>query len=68
MDAFVSMLRGFEGVDLSGSGAEDVGGGGGSMMVGDGLDIGSGSAGIGSSADEVSMVMCWVTGGLCRIV
>lgn len=36
------------------------GGGGGSM--GEGLDIGSGSEGIGSSADEVSMVMCFVVG------
>lgn len=58
VDAFVSMLEGFEVVDLSKSDTEDVGGGGGSMMVKDGLDIGSGSAGMGSSADEVSMVMC----------
>ena len=33
VDAFVSMLRGFEGEDFSGSGTEDVGGGGGSMMA-----------------------------------
>lgn len=58
VDAFASMLEGLDDVDLSKSGTEDVGGGGGSMIVKDGLDIGSGSAGIGSSADEVSMVMC----------
>lgn len=59
------------GVDLAGvvafsaSGAAEVGGGGGSMTAGEGFEIGSGRAGIGSSAEEVSMVMCLVTGGDC---
>lgn len=41
------------------------GGGGGSMTDGasDGFDRGSGRAGIGSSAEDVSMVMCFVVGG-----
>jgi hypothetical protein len=51
------MFMGLDGVDLSGSEAADVGGGGGSMMAGDGFDIGSGRAGIVSSADELSIVM-----------
>lgn len=58
MDALVSMFRGFCGVNLSGSKAAEAGGGGGSMIVGEGFAIGSGSDGIGSSADEVSIVMC----------
>lgn len=43
----------------------EEGGGGGSMTegAGDGLERGSGSEGMASSADEVSMVMCFVTGG-----
>lgn len=47
-----------------------VGGGGGSMTegAGDGLDRGSGRAGIGSSAEDVSMVMCFVVGGDCLSV
>jgi hypothetical protein len=58
------------------SGVEDgsdvtdvVGGGGGSIncAAGEGLDTGSGSKGIGSSED-VSMVMCFVTGGVVRTV
>lgn len=45
-------------------GSED-GGGGGSMtdIAGDGFESGSGSDGIGSSDEEVSMVMCLVLGG-----
>lgn len=43
----------------------DEGGGGGSMTdgVGEGLERGSGSDGMGSSADEVSIVICFVIGG-----
>lgn len=62
----VSRLGGFDGVVLDGSLA--TGGGGGSITdegAGDGLEMGSGSDGIGSSADEVSIVMCFVTGGDC---
>jgi hypothetical protein len=47
-------------------GSEDGGGGGGGSITdgaGDGLESGSGSDGIGSSADEVSIVMCFVVGG-----
>lgn len=31
--------------------------------AGEGLEMGSGSAGIGSSSEDVSMVICFVTGG-----
>lgn len=50
-------------------GSED-GGGGGSMTegTGDGLERGSGSDGIASSDDEVSIVICFVTGGEVRRV
>ena len=43
----------------------DDGGGGGSMtdVAGDGFERGSGSDGIGSSDEEVSIVMCFVLGG-----
>lgn len=46
------------------SDAGAAGGGGGSITdeAGDGFETGSGSNGIGSSADEVSMVMCLVGG------
>lgn len=53
------------------SAGADVGGGGGSIswfVGGEGPETGSGSAGIGSSAEEVSIVMCFVTGGDCRRV
>lgn len=66
----VSKFRCLDGVDnFSGSGAEDVGGGGGgSITAGSGLEIGSGRAGMGSSAEDVSIVMCFVTGGDCLSV
>ena len=57
--------------DIEPSAVADAGGGGGSMTedgAGEGLDSGSGNDGIGSSADEVSIVMCFVTGGLCLSV
>ncbi len=54
--------------DFSVSDAAEVGGGGGSMTAGEGLEMGSGSAGIGSSAEDVSIVMCFVTGGVCLSV
>lgn len=63
----VSRFSGFAS-DLSPSVADDEeGGGGGSMTdgAGDGFEIGSGRAGMGSSADDVSIVMCLVTGGDC---
>lgn len=43
------------------------GGGGGSMteVAGDGFETGSGREGIGSSADDVSMVICLVAGSDC---
>lgn len=43
----------------------DDGGGGGSMTdgAGDGFERGSGSDGIASSEDDVSMVICFVAGG-----
>lgn len=47
-------------------GSEDGGGGGGGSITegaGDGLESGSGSDGIGSSDDDVSIVMCLVVGG-----
>lgn len=47
-------------------GSDEGGGGGGGSITegaGDGLESGSGSDGIGSSGDEVSIVMCFVTGG-----
>ena len=46
--------------------AAAAGRGGGSITeetAGDGLETGSGKAGIGSSADDVSIVMCFVVGG-----
>lgn len=54
--------------DFSASGVADVGGGGGSMTAEEGLETGSGSAGIGSSAEDVSIVICFVTGGDCLSV
>jgi hypothetical protein len=50
--------------------SRDVGGGGGSITdgAGEGLDKGSGRGARGSSEDDVSMVMCLVTGGLCLSV
>jgi hypothetical protein len=50
--------------------SKDVGGGGGSITdeAGEGFVKGSGREGIGSSEDDVSMVMCLVTGGLCLSV
>ena len=36
--------------------------------AGEGFDSGSGSDGIASSEDEVSIVMCFVIGGLCLSV
>lgn len=51
--------------------AADVGGGGGGSMIGapgECFETGSGRDGIGSSDDEVSMVMCFVVGGDCRRV
>lgn len=62
----VSRFRALE-VDVFVS-PEAGGGGGGSMTeeaAGDALVNGSGREGIGSSGDEVSMVMCFVTGGDC---
>lgn len=51
------------------AGSEATGGGGGGSMTegaGEGLDTGSGKAGIESSAELVSMVMCFVgTGAPC---
>ena len=66
MEALVSVLADdLDGVaDFSASGPADVGGGGGSMTVEDGLETGSGSAGMVSSED-VSIVICLVTGGVC---
>jgi hypothetical protein len=63
-DTAVSRLRGavlVVGVGVS----TETGGGGGSITegAGDGLESGSGNAGMGSSADDVSMVMFFVTGG-----
>lgn len=51
-------------LELRAIGSAD-GGGGGSITegAGDGFESGSGSDGIGSSADEVSIVMCFVVGG-----
>lgn len=73
VDAPVSKFRDLDGVvTFSGSDpAAEVGGGGGGSMTegaGDGLEMGSGSAGIGSSAEDVSMVICFVTCGVCRSV
>ena len=58
-----SVVGVFVGVAL-GSAADVGGGGGGSMTgaAGDCTEIGSGRDGIGSSGDEVSMVMCLVVG------
>lgn len=52
---------------LAAASAED-GGGGGSITegAGDGLESGSGRDGMGSSDDEVSIVMFLVTGGEVR--
>jgi len=63
----VSTLRFLElGADVS----ETTGGGGGSIIeaAGDGLERGSPSDGMASSADDVSIVICLVTGGACRNV
>lgn len=71
VDDDVSFAAVFDGVDVAGSPSTTVGGGGGSMTdgAGDGpFDRGSGSEGIGSSADEVSIVICFVGGGDCRRV
>lgn len=72
VDDPVSEFGNLEGVaDLSLSTAPvDDGGGGGSMTdgAGEGLESGSGSAGMASSGEEVSMVICFVVGGDCRKV
>lgn len=51
------------------AGASVAGGGGGGSMTeegaGEALVSGSGNEGIGSSADELSIVMCFVTAGDC---
>lgn len=46
------------------------GGGGGSMTegAGEGFESGSGNDGIASSDEDVSIVMCFVTGGAVRSV
>ena len=65
VEALVSAFKPFDGVEEV-SEAEDAGGGGGSITdagAGDGLERGSGRAGIGSSAEDVSMVMFLVIGG-----
>lgn len=36
--------------------------------AGEGFEMGSGREGIASSDDDVSIVICFVTGGLCRNV
>lgn len=61
--AFVSVLA------LLAMGSAE-GGGGGSMTdgAGEGFESGSGNDGIASSADEVSIAMCLVTGGAVRSV
>lgn len=61
VEAFVSTESGFEDASVE----VGTGGGGGSMTkgAGDGLEMGSGRDGIESSADEVSIVMCFVFGG-----
>jgi hypothetical protein len=68
VDEFVSAFGVLVGV-ASWPGAE-VGGGGGSMTdVGGGdFAIDSGKGGMGSSEEEVSMVICFVTGGVWRSV
>ena len=59
----VSKFSGLVGVVAVDS-VDVAGGGGGSIDgAGDGLERGSGSSGIGSSADDVSIVKCLVTGG-----
>jgi len=57
-----SALEGFTCADV----ASQVGGGGGSITCdpGDGPDRGSGSSGIGSSAEDVSIVICLVVTGV----
>jgi hypothetical protein len=57
------------GVDIGSEVLDVVGGGGGSMAGAaiEGFDTGSGSNGIRSS-EEVSMVICFVTGGAIRTV
>lgn len=64
VDAPVSVFCPLEDVGVLSEAAE-VGGGGGSMTegAGDCLDSGSGRDGIGSSDDEVSIVMFFVDGG-----
>lgn len=64
----VSPLVGLAGVEVTSVAA--AGGGGGSMTgAGDvGLERGSGSDGISSSAEEVSMVICLVWGAVVRRV
>ncbi len=66
--ALVSALVGLTGVEVTSATA--TGGGGGSMTgAGDvGLDSGSGSDGISTSAEEVSIVICLVFGGVVRRV
>lgn len=65
MVASVSTLSDFEGVEPE-SDVALVGGGGGSITeaTGDAFDNGSGSKGSGSSEDEVSIVICFVDGGV----
>jgi hypothetical protein len=74
VDEPVSRLTGFDEVPFFSESeavvdAADVGGGGGGGSItegaGDGFEIGSGNAGMGSSADDVSMVICLVAGGFC---
>lgn len=66
--ALVSRLAALEGVEVTSATA--AGGGGGSMTgAGDaGVESGSGSDGMSSSADEVSIVICFVCGWLFRSV
>lgn len=64
MDEVASVVGVFVGAALGSAADVGGGGGGGSMTVaaGDGFEIGSGRDGMGSSDEEVSMVMCLVVG------
>lgn len=72
VEALFSAAAPFEGAAPSAAALVEVsvGSGGGSMTEGvaDGLETGSGRDGMVSSADEVSMVTCLVTGGDWRRV
>lgn len=71
VDAFVSVDTPFDGAPPSAAVVEaGVGSGGGSMTDGavDDLETGSGKEGMVSSAEDVSMVTCLVTGGDWRRV